>query len=211
LAQVFIPDWILIVQEMKTGGETWHFSASYKQAASGTRYTGAQLQALASQWYTSVITSLKPIITTGTTFVKTTARDMTDDTGAEGIYVQPAGETGAATGDFEPLSVCGTVSTRSAIVGRSGRGRAYISGFPETGTANGVLNSTVVGQLAVVGSAIRLFVGSVDIVCSSVIASKKHVALRAMLSTVVTNQINVQSRRLPGHRRHKKPLTPTPS
>jgi len=200
---VFITGWILITQELRSNGETWHFTTSYKQSSS-TRYTGAQLQALASQWYTSIAPLLKPALANTVTFVQTTARDMTDASGAEGIYVQPSGEVGTVASDNSPNSVCATLSYRSATVGRTGRGRSYISGLPESLVNLGVLTSTLVSQLAIAANNIRLFTGSVDIVVSHVVASRRYSLLRTVLSTVVSSQVQNQMRRLAGHRRHKK-------
>lgn len=206
----FITDWILITQELRCFGETWHFTVSYKQNTTGARYSGAQLQALASQWYTSVATVLKPAVSSNVTFIQTTARDMTDNTGAEGIYVQPSGEVGTGATESTPLSVCATLSYRSATVGRTGRGRSYISGMPEGFVNSGIFVSGQVTQLALVASTIRLFNGSVDIGVIFVVASRRYSKLRTVLSTVVVSQVQNQMRRLPGHRRHKKTVvTPT--
>jgi hypothetical protein len=210
MAVVFIPNWILVTQEMKCNGETFHITTSYKQATEGTRYTGAQLQAFASQWYTSVKAQLAPALSNLVTFVQTTARDMTDAGGAEGIFVQPTGEVGTVASDNSPLSVCGTLSYRSATVGRTGRGRSYISGLPESLVNAGIFTSTLVSQLALAANAIKVFTGSSEIVASHVVASRRYVKLRPVLTSVVANQVQNQMRRLPGHRRHKKPVvTPT--
>jgi len=203
---VFILQWILVTMEMVANNEVYHFTVSYKQTADATRYTGAQLQAFASQWYTSIGPSLKQCLSNGVTLLKVTARDMTDASGAEGIYTLPGGEIGTVASDFSPLSVCATLSYRSATVGRTGRGRSYISGLPETQVNSGVISSVMVSALAVTANNIRLFNGSSEISASHVVASRRYTKLRPVLTTVVTSQVQNQMRRLPGHRHHKRTI-----
>jgi len=209
-AVVFIPQWIAIVMEFQTASELWHMTCNYKQNDAGPRYSGVQLQALASAWYTAMKPYLQPCQSNNVTYKKVTARDMTDADGQEGIFVVGAGEGGTVAADSEPLSVCGVNSLRTANVSRSGRGRTYLSGIPDTAVLNQVLNSTLTTALGLIGGTYRLFNGTFDVPVTAVVASRTHLLLRPVQSTSATNQVNVQFRRLPGHRRHRRRPTTAP-
>jgi len=207
---VFIPQWLLCTMEFQTQSELWHMNWSYKQAEAGVRYTGLQLQTFGQQLYSVLKPYLQPVQSNNVTYKRMVVRDMTDESGAEGIYVVTAGEGGTVAADSEPLSVCATTSIRTANVSRSGRGRTYMSGVPDTMVLNQIFNSSFVSAFALIGGAYRLFGGTIDIAAVPVVASRKHLLLRPVQSTSATNQVNVQMRRLPGHRRHRRRPVTTP-
>lgn len=199
---VYIPKWILITFTLQTLAEVWEFTTSAKNTL-GTNPTGAELQVFAGAYYAALKTALQGVLSAQTIFKQVTARDMSGVTGQEGTYFVTDGGAGTVTGDTEPLSVCATISYRSSLVGRRGRGRSYISGMPEGFTVGDAFSGAYLTALANVASAILSYRGTTAVPSFPVIASRAGIALHDVLTAIVTTQINVQKRRLPGHRRHR--------
>jgi hypothetical protein len=77
------------------------------------------------------------------TFEQAVAQRITPQMGAEVIYLPPQNQAtqGAAAGDSEPSFVSALISLRSSRAGRSGRGRMFIAGVPESQTTGSSIPS----------------------------------------------------------------------
>lgn len=199
---VYIPKWILITVTLQTITEVWEYTCSAKNSL-GTNPSGAELTAFCAALYAVIKTPMANIMSAQTIFKQITARDMSSAAGAEGTYYITDGGAGTVSGDTEPLSVASTISYRSALVGRRGRGRSFLSAMPEGFTTGDVFTSAYMTALGVLAAAIMTFRGTVAVPTFPVIASRVGLALHDVLSAVITSTINVQKRRLPGHRRHR--------
>lgn len=61
--------------------------------------------------------------------------------GNEFIHTFPTGSTGAVAGDSEPSFVSAVSSIRTALGGKSHRGRFYLGGIPEAGMVGSIISS----------------------------------------------------------------------
>jgi hypothetical protein len=82
------------------------------------------------------VTTLLPVLASSYEFERVVGRKMIPDLGSDYEVKQDAGETvtGQAAGDAEPSFVSALISLRSVRGGRSGKGRMFIAGVPESGT-----------------------------------------------------------------------------
>lgn len=90
-----------------------------------------QLQALADaigNWYTTTVLTF---LSNSYTFEIAYARDLTTQAGFQ-TYNNVGGGGGGIGGAFAPNNVAPVVTFRSAIAGRSGRGRNYVPAVPMT-------------------------------------------------------------------------------
>ena len=91
---------------------------------------------LLTQIMTCFTTTLLPVLASSYEFERVIGRRMIPDVGADYEVKLAPGDTviGQAAGDAEPSFVSGLISLRAARGGRSGRGRMFIAGVPESGT-----------------------------------------------------------------------------
>lgn len=89
------------------------------------------------------LNSLVPALSGTYTFEQAIATRITPTMGAEVIYTPPQGQAvqGAEAGDAEPSFVSALISLRTTRAGRSGRGRMFIAGVPESQTIASNINS----------------------------------------------------------------------
>lgn len=82
------------------------------------------------------VTTLLPVLASSYEFQRVIGRKMIPDVGADYEVHQDAGDTviGQAAGDAEPSFVSALISLRAARGGKSGRGRMFLAGVPESGT-----------------------------------------------------------------------------
>lgn len=82
------------------------------------------------------VSTLLPVLASSYEFERVIGRKMIPDLGSDYEVRQAAGETvvGQAAGDAEPSFVSALISLRAVRGGRSGKGRMFIAGVPESGT-----------------------------------------------------------------------------
>lgn len=103
---------------------------------------------------------------------------------------------GTGTDSPEPGNVTSTISWRSAITGRTGRGRTYYPGYTDTDTnPDGSVTSAKVFRLAI--AAANLLFGSLPSGMRLAIRSGVDAVARIAESAVVEAVLDSQRRRLP--------------
>ena len=197
----FIPGWIQLRHRMKGPGGDIVNCFSLRPSVSGTRYSGSQLNALASDFATAVGNYMIPTLGTAITLVDVVAQDLGDALGESGSYVYPAGTVGTSTGELLPGN-CAIASTwRTRYRGAKYRGRTYWGGFTEAATNADTFTSAFV--VAVFANISRYFAwrGPVGTPVFPVVASRKWQLLTDISGIALTAIMDSQRRRLTGHGR----------
>lgn len=203
MAQIFIPRWLLTWITIKVANEFYHFHYSYR-TDDELLPSDAQLLTYATNIFNFAAPGLQPILNSACQILSCTVRCMTSEAGHEATYTPPSTVLGTGSGDREPGSIAGVISLIPGIVGKGVRGRMFVSGISDTGISSELIVSSLVAALTTLASAYRSYAGDFGHSLTPVIASRKHVDLRPILASTVSNQVNNQIRRLPGHRRHKR-------
>lgn len=89
------------------------------------------------------VTGLVPVLSGTYTFERIVARRIVPDIGPDVIYTPAAGVAvqGATAGDALPSYCSALISLQSVRGGRSGRGRMFVAGVPESQTVASYINS----------------------------------------------------------------------
>lgn len=96
-----------------------------------------QLQTLASALQEAWVGAIMPLLSNQLTFSEVVVRDLTVADGTQVASAPAALVTGGVGGDGYPGSVALCMTHRTALIGRSRRGRTYFGGIPEnTATVN---------------------------------------------------------------------------
>jgi hypothetical protein len=92
----------------------------------------ANLNALAAAMQEAWSGSIMPQLSVDMTLVEVTARDLTTQDGVQVSSAPAATVVGGIGGDCLPASVAYCMTHRTALIGRSRRGRTYFGGIPES-------------------------------------------------------------------------------
>lgn len=89
------------------------------------------------------VTAFVPVLSGTYTFERIIARRIFPDIGPDVVYTPPAGMAvqGATAGDALPSYCSALISLQSTRGGRSGRGRMFIAGIPESQTLASYINN----------------------------------------------------------------------
>ena len=90
---------------------------------------------------------IMPHLTSQLTMREIVARDLTTATGSQAVDPSWAGIAGGVEGTSVPSNVALAISFRTALSGRSFRGRNYISGFDVDHVPNNTINTGVADAL----------------------------------------------------------------
>ena len=197
MAQTFIPGWLYGVLRMAAQGNIFENTFSL-QTTPGLHPSGADLAALAADWWTVNGPSLQTMMAQAVVYQSVTIRDLNDATGAEGVYTIPVNTHGNLTGDPVPFNAAAVISWRSATVGRRGRGRWYATGIPEDQCSGNSLSSTLQTLLLAAGVVLNSYTGTGAVPATPVVASRVGHVLYDITQVVVDAFIDSQRRRLQG-------------
>lgn len=197
MAQTFINGWLYGVLRMSAQGNVFENTFSL-QTTTGLHPSGAQLAALAADWWTVNGPSIQSYMSSNVTFLSVTIRDLNDSSGAEGTFTIPVNTFGSVGSDAVPYNAAAVISWRSAFVGRRGRGRWYATGIAEAQVSGNTLSATLQTLLLAAGVVINSYTGTGDIPATPVIASRVAHLLYDITAVVVDSFVDSQRRRLTG-------------
>ncbi len=195
-----VPNGISLCFHFGQSGQNWQFCLTLHKAAGAP--TNADLVAAAGaghSWWTATLSGL---MNQATTLVDVTATDLTSQ-GAPQV-IDAVGTAGLNGTQLVPQSSAVVVSQRTALRGRSYRGRAYLGGLSYTQLASDV---DITGAAA---SAISAAFGNLDTALAGlgldvVVASRQHnkvivnpAAINRVIAYVVDAHLDSQRRRLFG-------------
>lgn len=200
MAFIPVPNGIQLCFMFTTDSQNWQFCLMLRKSAGAPEDT--DLQAVAadgSSWWTSF---LKGLLNSAVTLREIIATDMT----AQGApqYRLTINETGTKTGGCLPLGTAVVVSHRTAMRGRSYRGRSFLSGIAtsDQNTVNTLAGATASGIVTGFGSLRTLLDGHGY---DHVVASRQHngsittpAVVNEVVSYVVDTLLDSQRRRLQG-------------
>lgn len=157
MAQLVIPNAALVTLVWSGETRTWRNVLG----AVGTGALPAIDQALANALFTGISTAagfvnLLALLAPTVVFETLTIRDISGPNRAE-FTAAGTPVSGGGIGDALPLSVAAVVTVRTALAGKSFRGRTYFSGFTEgqndaTGRQLPAVNTAIVGAMTSINS-----------------------------------------------------------
>lgn len=128
----------------------------------------AQMDDLATVLETWWLAEVRPLVSTGVQLDFIRITDLTNSTAPSKEYL--VGEFGTAEGNTLPGNVTAAISFKTALRGRSYRGRNYIIGMTEPQVENDSVQPTVVGGYEDAYEALALAIDGIDLV--HVVASR---------------------------------------
>src|SRR5712664_2293313 len=160
MAEVFIPRWLKCTLSLQWGDQIFENTWSEHQTNPG-HPTQAALDAYALALWNGPVAALNGASSNQVRFLGITVRDMTDNTGLEGSYSPVNALYGQRAIASQTLDACCVLSERTGFVGKSGRGRTYVSGMgTDRVTTNFFTNAQVVDTTSF-GQALLTFAGTV--------------------------------------------------
>lgn len=197
----FIPGWVQLRVRMSDAGGDIINTFSCSPPLSTTRYSNAQLIALAESFRVLWDTYAKPLLSTGVKLIEVTANDLYDELGESGTASWPANSTGTATGESLPANVALTGTAKTRYRGPKYRGRSYLGGFVEAATNGDNVTSAFITAAQILLAYAWTFIGPSSVPVHMVVASRKHSLLTPITAVVVTSIVDTMKRRLTGHGR----------
>lgn len=200
MAFIPVPNGASLCFQFTTAGQNWQFCITVRKTAGAPSVSDlATLAAAGVSWWNA---TLKSLIYTATTLNQVVATDLTTQGGPQDIDV--VGTPGTATGGIIPVGTPIVVSFRTALRGRSYRGRAYVTGTSSSNLVDSAnVSSTITSGL---GAAFATLGGTLSTAgMPHVVASKQHngavtnpAATNAVITYVVDGKLDSQRRRLAG-------------
>lgn len=170
-------------------------------------YTAADLEALAGDVETWWIANIAPLVASALTLVRIVCTALHAQTGPQFTLTLSPAPTGAVGGDAVPNNVALCVSFRTALIGRSFRGRNFVPAISEGQTTlSRVPQAISDGFVTAYEKLITPGLGSRDwVVVSRVVngvVQSPSALTNSVTAVVVTdNVLDSQRRRLPGRGR----------
>lgn len=173
-------------------------------AAVSTTLMQTIAQALSNWW----VGNIRAVMSNTLALQEIYCTDITSATGPTVSFTTGLPAGGTVAGEALPNNVAMCLSFRTAQRGRSGRGRNYLFGFPETATSGSFFDNNLVNQMV---SAYSLLLGAGTFVPGAnwVVVSRFNLGgprtngLTIPITSVVStnNAVDSQRRRLPGRGR----------
>lgn len=200
MAFIPIPNSASLCFNFVTAGQNWQFCLTIRKST-GAPTTG-DLATLVTQGHSWYAATLKSLIYSSTSLKSIIATDQTVQGGPQAITTY--NEAGTASGGLIPVGTPLVVSLRTALRGRSYRGRVYVSGLSSTFLTDAANISS--GYAASFGSAFLTLLSSLATAgFDIVVASKQHngavtspAATNPVIAFVVDTFLDSQRRRLAG-------------
>lgn len=153
--------------------------------------------------------SIRPLLAPNITLERINATALWASSGPGTVHTTSLPAAGSYTGNPMPNSVCLCMSTRTALRGRSYRGRIYHPGLNEDQVTNNTVNGSVVTSLLAAYEAIRLLEGGaggavyqLQVVSYYTQGQMRTVPATTPVTSISTDgYIDSQRRRLPGRGR----------
>lgn len=160
--------------------------------------TGGALALLATEIANAFLPKYQAFTTNAVAFREVFAVDIGTATGAYGLHSFPAGTVGSIAGATAPNNAAGSMGLKTALRGRSNKGRKSFSGFSSAAANQETLSSSVMTALGDLGLQILLTRQSAAF--KPVIASlKNHNFHQLTNASMPNNTIDSQKTRLSGH------------
>jgi len=102
-------------------------------------------QALIDEWQAACLTQYQGCSSQLATYDLLSARSIVPDSHVV-VEESLTGITGAVSGEVSPNQVAGVITWRTALAGRSYRGRTYIPALPQSYVVSGLLSATGLGN-----------------------------------------------------------------
>ncbi len=200
MAFIPVPNGVQLCFLFGTGGSTWQFCLTLRKSAGPPDDADLiTLTGAGSDWWTN---TLKPHITGAATLNEVIATNLTVQGGSQ--YRQNVGTVGTKAGAALPSGTPLCVSQRTALRGRSYRGRCYVSGISET-EQNLVNEVNPSYATSIAGSFATLQTTLDGLGFDVVVASRQHngvvsnpASTHEVIAWVVDSKLDSQRRRLAG-------------
>jgi hypothetical protein len=159
---------------------------------------------LAAAWVAEWVINIKPYIALEVSLNSVKVTDLTTNTSPTVTYTTGLPQFGAQTGALLPNNVSLAVTRRTALRGRSQRGRIYWPGFTEPNVVNNAVATNLVQAIVIGLNATNVIVTTLGNWEAVVVSRYTNGAPRASgIFTPITNwstdaMIDSQRRRLPG-------------
>jgi len=164
-------------------------------------YTGApvipDLNALCVSWFAVNGPPLIATLNVGYTVRLVEATYYDHPFGAYGSYTPTASNVGTVVGDALPANCSLAVKLTTGVVGRSRRGRIFITGLSDASATGSVLTATAASQIQSLVNGIFLYHGPAACPVNWVVASRKDLALYTITGSSFNTVMDSQRRRLP--------------
>jgi len=105
-------------------------------------WSAGTIQALAENVFSYFTDEFGPLMANAVSFDSCYVRDLTTEAGLVFEYFPPTAVTGQLTGEIVPNNVAIVMTHRTALAGRSYRGRTYLGGFTEAELARSFIVSS---------------------------------------------------------------------
>lgn len=161
-------------------------------------WTQTELQAIATNWWAAMNTSLRNATNNTLTFNTVFAIDLGTAIPQSATYTIPAPNVGLQTGEASPANAAAVISWRTPYSGRSYRGRTYMAGLSEIATNGSLITSSQLANLVNVATAFLLFNNGTGQVAYPAVKSTVLNNSTIILAYVVDIFIDSQRRRLLG-------------
>jgi hypothetical protein len=200
MAFIPIPNGIQLCFHFVASGSIWQFCLTViKDSGSVTNSDLDNVADIAEAWWGA---TLDTYVGAGNTLTQITATNMTSQGAAQ--VQEPVNTDGVMTGSNIPSGISVVISQRTALRGRSYRGRAYLAGQTVLNT-NGLNHITTTYAANLVSAFTALNASLVSAGYFIAVASKQHngvtttpAAVNAVTAFVVDTQYDSQRRRLAG-------------
>lgn len=199
MAQVYIPNWLLVRLEMSIAGQQVVNTFSYKYTGAAPGVTA--LSDFALGWWNAVKTPYQNLTPTALRFISVTVRDLGASTGGQVVYNIPGTVTGVDVNDPLPASATAAVGTRTPIVGRYSRGRFFLPPTTEQNQTNSSFTNTYMSAIQALVTVLGSYFGPTSLPAVPAVASRKKQALYIISSFVWDIFVDSMRRRLIGRGR----------
>ena len=170
-----------------------------------TTIDGAKLEEIANAAVGWAQSSLMPLTSSDVTLTEVLVRDMSAQEGAQFLFTIAGGQPGGFVADAMPNNVSIAIRGSTSVGGRSGRGRWYFVGIPNTRVINGnEVRSDYLAQIVAALNDLKDVLEAVGAILG-VLSTFHNKAPRAQgvlfaytSFGAVDNTIDSQRRRLPG-------------
>jgi hypothetical protein len=196
MAQPYIPGWIRLAAHIDHEGSSMLLIQDYKTPE--TNVTGAMLNALCQDWWTTHSPSLVALLTQGYIVRFVEATDRSHAGGATGAYTVSSGGQGTRANDAMPASVANVISWRTGRAGRANRGRTYMFGMADTDAIGSYFISSYLTGLGLFALALLVYDGPPTLFVTKAVASVSQLEMVVATTYIINDVVDSQRKRLPG-------------
>jgi len=194
MATTYIPKWIYMQVHYAHENSDMMNTFSYEYTGVAT---APDLNALCTSWFAINGPSLLALMNVGYTIRLVEATYMDHAFGAYGSFTPTSGNVGLVVGDALPANCALAVKLTTGFVGRSRRGRLFVTGLSDASATGSTLTASGVSNIQTWINSLLLYHGPAATPVNWVVASKKDVALYPITGASFNTVMDSQRRRLP--------------